>query len=286
MRRTFQYAILCVLALLVSACSLAPTAWAQKSGQTKAEFEGVGIERKHGTVIPQGLLFRNAEGEEVTLGSYFDGERPVILNLVYHECPMLCGLMMNGVTQTLSDLAWTPGDQFDVLTVSFNHRETPEIARRQKERYLNELGKPGAEDGWHFLTGSEASIEALTEAVGFNFKWVPEKQEYAHPTAMIFLSGTGKVTRYIYGMQLPAGDTRKALVEASDGKVGNPIDQVALYCFQFDPNENSYTADAFNLMRLGGTLTVIVLGVALFFFWRRERENLDRARTDEPVAAP
>jgi len=248
---------------------------AQKSGKTHKEFEGVGITRMHGESIPGGVTFRNEDGEEVALKSYLDGDTPVVLNFVYHDCPMLCGLMLNGITQTMKQVDWTPGNEYRVLTISFNHRETPERARSQKDRYVERLGKPGAEDGWHYLTGSKASIAALTDAVGFNFRWVEDQKEYAHPTVLIFLNGEGTVTRYIYGMEVPKNDFRKALVEASNGTVGNPVDQIAMYCFQFDPDKNTYTANAFNIMKLGSGLTVLVLAVALFIFWRRERDELE-----------
>ena len=250
-------------------------AWAQRSNQPREELKGVGIERQLGTTVPRDLTFRNAAGEQVTLGQYLDGETPVILNLVYHDCPMLCGLMLEGFTSSLKGLEWTPGQEFRVLTVSFNPREGPEMARAKKIAYTKRLDRPGVEAGWHFLTGSEASIRRLTDAVGFNVRWIEEKQEYAHPTTQIFLSGDGVVTRYIYGIELPAGDVRKALVEASNGTVGNAIDQAAMYCFQFDPEKNTNTADAFNLMKIGSVFTVLVLGGLLFVFWRREHEALE-----------
>jgi protein SCO1/2 len=264
-------------------------AQAQRSGQQREQLKGVGIERQLGESVPTELTFRNASGETVTLERYFDGETPVILNLVYHDCPMLCGLMLDGFTSSLQSLSWTPGDKFRVLTVSFNHREGPEMARRQKEAYVKRLDRAGAADGWHFLTGDEQTIRRLTDAVGFNFRWVEKKQEYAHPTTQIFLSGTGVVTRYIYGIEVPGGDVRKALVEASDGEVGNAIDQAAMYCFQFDPEKNTYTADAFNLMKIGSVFTVLLLGGLLFVFWRREHEKLEQWETpeqwEEPTAA-
>lgn len=271
------------LALLAVIVVGTTTATAQKSGQMKREFEGVGIERKHGDVIPGDLVFQNADGEVVTLDRYFDGETPVVLNFVYHNCPMLCGLMLSGATSTLSKMSWTPGDEFRVLTVSFNHRETPEMSRAAKDTYVKRLGTPEAADGWHFLTGSEASIAALTEATGFQFRWMESQQEYAHPTAYIFLSGSGRVTQYIYGMEPKPGDVRKALVEASDGSVGNPVDQIAMYCFQFDPEANTYTADAFNLMRAGSILAILVLGATLFWFWRRENDDLRNVEDGHPL---
>ncbi len=275
MRRSFWTYIVAVLLL----SSAANDAAAQRSGTLGREFEGVSIESKLGNTVPLDVTFQNEQGETVALRDYFDGNRPVLLNLAYHDCPMLCGLMVTGLASTLKKMKWVPGEDFEVLTVSFNHREGPDLARKMKKHYLKVLGKPEAAGGWHFLTGSEIAIKRLTSAVGFNFRYVEDKDQYAHPTAAIFLSGTGTVTRYIHGMEFKPGDARKALVEASNGNVGSPVDQVLMYCFQFDPDENTYTADAFNLMRIGGVLTMILLGVMLYVFWRREGQNLERTTT-------
>jgi len=279
------------LVLLIGALvglGISTDAWAQRSNQSREQLDGVGIERQLGSSVPTNLTFRNASGETVTLDRYLDGETPVILNLVYHNCPMLCGLMLDGFTSSLESLDWTPGQEFRVLTVSFNPREGPEVARSKKDTYVERLDRAGAAEGWHFLTGDKETIRRLTEAVGFNFRWVEEKQEYAHPTTQIFLSGEGVVTRYIYGIEVPGGDVRKALVEASNGTVGNAIDQAAMYCFQFDPEKNTYTADAFNIMKIGSVLTVLILGGVLFAFWRREHEELEQHeqwQDEVPVAS-
>lgn len=269
--------------LLVGGLLMAGPIHAQRSGEAPpAKRAGADLNEQLGTTIPLDLTFRDEEGKQVELAQFFDSERPVVLNLAYHSCPMLCGIMLEGVTQVFKEMSWTPGDQFEVLTVSFNHREGPELAREKKEQYLEALGKPEAAEGWHFLTGDEEAIEALTDAVGFQFRWIEEEQQYAHPAALIFLSGEGKVTRYLHGLRPPdltPGDTRKALVEASDGEVGNVVDKAISYCFQYDPDSNSYVASAFNIMRLGGLLTMVILGVTLFVFWRRERSRLDEGAT-------
>ena len=272
--------MLSVLIVVLLGVGLATPVSAQQSGQMRREFEGVSIDEKLGDTIPMDLAFRNTAGEVVTLKQYFDGNRPVMLTLNYYDCPMLCPMMLDQYTRTLKGIEWVPGDEFEAVTVSFDPNETPEMARRQKKSYVEALNKPGAAKGWHFLTGSEASIKALTDAVGFNYRKVEGKDEYAHPTAVIFLSGNGKVTRYIYGMDIPSSDTRQALVEASNGTVGNVMDQIKLYCYQFDPNANSYTADAFAIMRIGGVLATILMGGLLFFFWRRERSGLEQDRFD------
>jgi protein SCO1/2 len=264
----------------------ASPAHAQRSGKQIEQLEGTELNQKLGASIPQGLTFRNAQGERVKLARYFDGETPVILHMAYFSCPMLCPLMLQGLTDAMKDLSWTPGGgQFKVLTVSFNHREGPKLARKKKNTYVQKLGKKGAGAGWHFLTGDRETIRKLTQAVGFNFRWVEKEQEFAHPATAIFLSGKGTAARYLLGIgppDLTGGKMRTALVEASNGNVGNVLDQAVLYCFQYDPNSNSYTASAFNLMRLGSALTVILLGGVLVFYWRREQkknrdEDLDTA---------
>ena len=261
--------------------TLAGAAHAQQSGQMRREFEGVRIDEKMGDTIPLDLTFRNEQGEAVSLGQYFDGDRPVMLTLNYYDCPMLCPMMLDQYTRTLKGIDWTPGAEFEAVTVSFDPDETPAMARRQKQSYVEALNKPGAAKGWHFLTGDPAAIDALTDAVGYHYKKVEGKDEYAHPTAVIFLSGSGKVTRYIYGMEVPPPDTRQALVEASNGTVGNVMDQIKLYCYQFDPNANSYTADAFAIMRIGGVFMTLLMGGLLFYFWRREQSDLEQDSFDK-----
>lgn len=283
---TLPRALTAMLAGLLLVLSWGRPAQAQRSGQQIEALEGVGVDQKLGETIPADLTFTDAEGREVKLSRYFDGTRPVMLTLVYHDCPMLCGLVLQRLTrQTLTDMRWTPGEQFELVTVSFNPREGPELAREKKEAYLGTLGTPEAAAGWHFLTGSKEQIDRLTDAVGFRYRWIEEKRQYAHPAVTMFLSGEGKITRYLFGMGPAAGDARKALVEASDGQVGNVADQIALRCFQYDPDSNSYVADAFNIMRLGSLLFAVFVGVALFFFWRRERDDLDAAQAEAAQAA-
>jgi len=246
----------------------------QTTGTLPPIFDGVGIDEQRSERVPADLAFLDETGAPVTIGSYLNTGKPVVLNFVYHSCPMLCNLVLDGLTKTLKELAWVPGDEFEVLTVSFSPTETPELAARQKVRYVRATGKAEAEAGWHFLTGSQASIEALTAAVGYRFKWVEDAQEYAHPSALIFLSSEGVVTRYLHGMDFPARNVRNALVEASEGTVGTTVDQLILYCFQYDPTANSYVPHAVNLMKLGGLLTILVLGLALTVLWRREKNKL------------
>ena len=238
------------------------------------------MQEQLGDYLDPNLTFTNAAGETVTLGDYLDGETPLILNFVYHNCPMLCHVVLDGLTASLREMEWVPGEQFEVLTVSFNHEETYEVAARQKARYLRDLGKPEAEAGWHFLTGSEANIAALTQGVGYSFAWVEATQEYAHPSVLVFVGGDGKITRYLHGIDYHPRNVRTALVEASEGTVGTTLDKLILYCYQYDPSANSYVLHATNIMKASGVLTLIALGLTLFIFWRREGARLDNLGLD------
>ncbi|GAB5518489.1 MAG: SCO family protein [Rhodothermales bacterium] len=256
---------------------LAFPAVAQPGFTPPAFLDDIGVEEQLGDTLPLDLVFQNEAGEDVTLAEYFDGERPVMLQFVYLTCTTMCNLHLQEVTRTLGEMEWVPGGEFDVLTISFDATEDATIAAAQKQAYVDRLGKPEAAEGWHFLTGSEASIQALTAATGFKFVWLPEIEEFAHASTLIFMSGEGVISRYIHGMLMPPQDVRFALLEAGQGKVGTVTDQLLLYCFQYDPLANSYVLHATNLMKIAGLLTVLILGGVLLMFWRRERRNLDAA---------
>jgi protein SCO1/2 len=262
--------------LMLGALCLPPSALAQRAGDMPAVFDSVGVTEHLGETIPGDVTLVDSEGQPVQIEDVLGRDRPVLLNLVYHDCPMLCNLVLDGLTAALKDLSWTPGDQFEVLTVSFNAAETPDLAARQKASYLTTYGRPEAARGWHFLTGDAASLDRLTDAVGFQYQWVEQQQQFAHPAVLIFLSPSGKISRYLYGLEYDPSDVRTALVEASEGTVGSTIDRVLLFCLQYDPNANSYVADAINIMKLGGLLTVLALGTVLLIFWKREGASQQR----------
>jgi len=234
---------------------------------------GVGVEEMLGTKIATTTSFLDSAGRSVQIGDYLGKGRPVILNLVYHNCPMLCSIALDALGTTLGDLAWTPGNEFDVLTVSFGAGETPEMAAAAKDRMISSLGRRGAEDGWHFLVGEEESIMELTGSVGYTFKWIASRKEYAHPAVVVLLAEDGTITRYLHGIDVAASDVRRGLVEASNGEVGTAVDQFLMYCFQYDPGSNSYVLHATNLMKLGGMFTLLMLGAGLFVFWRKEQHD-------------
>ena len=275
MTKRVGYRVLLLVAskLFVMGFLVALPASAQSTGALETVYNGVGVDQKLGDALPLDLVFTDEQGHSVQLQDYFSKDRPVILNLVYHSCPQLCNVLMDGFTRALKEMEWVAGDKFDIVTISINPSESYELAGEKKLHYLNQLGKEDASDGWHFLTGSQESITAVAEAVGFNYRWLDDIQQFVHPAIITVLTPDGTVSRYIQGLDFDPRDIRLALVEASGGAIAAAIDYVALYCLQYDPNSNSYVAHASNLMRLGGFLTVIILCATLFVFWRRENKG-------------
>jgi len=241
--------------------------------QNADKLRDIGIEEKLGETIPLDLTFTNEKGEQVTLKSYFEEGKPVLLNLIYFNCPSLCSLILNGVADGLHDLRWTPGDEFKVLTISIDHTEDHLLAAQQKEAYLEMFDRPGIENGWHFLTGTEDQIAALTESVGYKFVWSEEAQEYLHGSAIMFLSPEGKISRYLYGVMYSELNIRNALFDAADGKVGSTVERIMLYCFTYDEESGSYAPYAVRIMKLGGVAILLVLGLFLGIFWLKERNK-------------
>jgi protein SCO1/2 len=233
-------------------------------------LQNVGIEQHLDGQVPSDLIFVDDTGRTVKLGDYF-GKKPLILNLVYYNCTMLCGEALAGLSGSMKMVKFNVGDEFDVITVSFNPQETPEVAAAKKQDYLKRYGRPGAASGWHFLTGPAESINALTKAVGFQYQYDPKINQYAHATAIMVLTPQGRISRYFYGVDYPPKDLRMGLVEASQGKIGNAVDQVLLYCYHYDPATGKYGAIVNNILRLGAGLTILILGGLLFVLWRLEK---------------
>jgi len=233
-------------------------------------LQNVGIEQHLDAQVPPDLAFTDETGRTVKLGDYF-GSKPLILNLVYYNCSMLCGEALAGLSGSMKMVKFDVGKQFDVITVSFNPQETPAIAAAKKQDYLKRYGRPGAAAGWHFLTGPAESINALTKAVGFQYQYDPKSNQYAHATAIMVLTPKGRISRYFYGVDYPPKDLRMGLVEASQGKIGNAVDQVLLYCYHYDPATGKYGVMVNNILRLGAGLTILLLGGLLFILWRLEK---------------
>ncbi len=233
-------------------------------------LQNVGIEQHLDGQVPPDLAFVDDTGQAVKLGDYF-GKKPLILDLVYYNCTMLCGESLAGLTGAMRLVKFDIGNEYDVLTVSFNPRETPAMAAEKKKDYLKRYGRPNADRGWHFLTGPQESIDALTKAVGFQYQYDPKIEQYAHATAIMVLTPQGRISRYFYGVDFPPKDLRLGLVEASQNKIGNPIDQVLLYCYHYDPATGKYGAIITNILRLGAGVTIVLLAGLLFLLFRLEK---------------
>ncbi len=254
---------------------------AQLAEQVPKALEEVGITEHLDAKLPMDLEFRDEDGISVTLGSFFDGERPVILTLNYYRCPMLCGLMLNGLVDGLEQMEWTPGQEFEIVTVSINPLETPALAKEKKQNYMKRYGRPSAMAGWHFLTGREPEIDRLAETVGFRFVYDPVEKQYAHAAAIFLCTPDGRVARYLYGIEYPSKRLKLGLLEASEGKIGSTLDQLILYCYHYDPSNRRYSPVAMNIMRVGGGATASILAVALGMFWFREwRQRKSSAKRD------
>jgi protein SCO1 len=234
-----------------------------------APLRRVGIEQKLNTQVPLDLVFTDEAGQQVRLGQYF-GQKPVILSLVYYDCPMLCTQVLNGLTGSLKALTFNVGREFEVVTVSFDPREGAAMARQKKDGYMARYGREGAGAGWHFLTGDEASIKALTEAVGFYFAWDEETKQFAHASGIMILTPEGRLSRYFYGIEYAPKDVRLGLVEASNNKIGSPVDQILLYCYHYDPQTGKYGFAIMNAIRVLGFATFFGLALLIFFLKRRD----------------
>ena len=235
-------------------------------------LEGVGFDQKLNEPLPLDLTFRDEAGRSICLGEYFHG-KPVILVLAYYRCPMLCTQVLNGLVRGMLDIPFKAGRDFEVVTVSFDPRETPEMAAAKKQTYLERYGRPGSANGWHFLTGAEGEIKRLTDAVGFRYRYDARHDQYAHAGGIVLLTPTGKVSRYFYDVRFSPRDLRLGLVEASENRIGSLADQVLLFCFHYDPEEGRYGPAVMRLVRLGGVLTVLSIAIFTVVLWRKERRR-------------
>jgi protein SCO1 len=243
-------------------------------------LDTVGVDQLLDAQVPGDLTFKDETGKTVRLQDYY-GKRPILISLVYYECPGLCTMTLNGVARSLRMLAFTPSKEFEVLTISFDPRETPELAARKKKTYLKEYLQPGlvnhnaadAEGGWHFLTSDEANIAALTKAVGFRYAYDEKTKQYAHASAIMLLTPQGKVSRYFYGLEYSTKDIRLGIIEAAENRIGTLSDAIQLMCYAYDPSSAKYSLAILKVMRIGAVLTVLSLGTFMFVMFRRERRN-------------
>lgn len=242
------------------------------ANQLPAQLEGVGFDQRLGEALPLDAIFRDETGAEVMLGQYF-GEKPVMMALVYYECPMLCGLVLSGISSTLKPLSFVPGEDFDIVVVSIDPNETPALAAKSKEDTLVRYGHPDTAAGWHFLTGDETSIKRLADAVGFRYRYDEATDLYIHAGGILLATADGRTSRYFYGVEYAPRDVRLGLVEASDNQIGSAVDQVLLFCFRYDPSTGKYSAAVLNLMRALAVLTMSVLAILIVRMVIRERRS-------------
>jgi len=260
----------CGNALCLALLLQAPLLNAQSLEEDK--FSEIGIDQKLDEQVPLDLVFNNEEGRPVALRQYF-GEKPVILSLVYYDCPMLCTQVLNGLLSSLQVLSFDVGEEFEVVTVSFDPGETPELAAAKKREYLNRYKRDGAENGWHFLTGTQDQIDALTRALGFRYQYDAETDNYIHASGIMVATPRGKLARYFYGIEYAPKDLRLGLIEAADNKIGSPVDQLLLLCYHYDPTTGKYGLVIMNSLRIAGLATVALLAGFVVIMLRRENHK-------------
>ena len=246
-------------------------------------LQDVGLDQRLNTQLPLNLAFKDEQGRTVRLGDYF-GRRPVILVLAYYECPMLCTQVLNGVASAIGVLKFSVGQEYEIVTVSFDPRDTPEKARAKKATYIERYNRPGAAAGWHFLTGSSREISALTRAVGFRYAYNASADQFAHASGIMVATPEGRLSHYFYGIEYWPRDLRLALIEAADRKIGSPVDSVVLYCFHYDPASGKYSLAVMTLVRIAGVLTLVVGVAAIVWMRRHERHGIAVAVGLAPVA--
>lgn len=249
------------------------TVGAMASTETPRELKDVGIDEHLNSDLDLSLKFKNEKGEEVVLGSFYDGKHPVVISLVYFSCPGLCNFHLNGVVDSIRSLDWSVGDQFQYLAISFDTKENSELAAKKKETYLKSYGRPGSEKGWHFLTADAGTIQKLTEQIGFKYKWNEETKEWAHASAAVVTTPKGVISRYLHGIIFEPKTFKLALNEAGEGKIGTLADRMIWYCFHYDPHQSRYVIYATNIMKVGGIAIILVVAAILLPVWIRSRRE-------------
>jgi protein SCO1 len=278
-----------VLAALALAACASVSAWSQAAPKLQpgdsvpnvkpSILDQVGLDQRLNQQVPLDLAFNDESGQAIQLQQYF-GQKPVLLMLVYYQCPMLCTQVLNGFTGAMNGIVrFNIGREFNVVTVSIDPRDKPEDAATAKKRYLQRYRRAGAAEGWHFLTGKKDQIDALAQAVGFRYAWDPEIQQYAHVSGIMLLTPQGRVAQYYYGIEYAPRDIQLGLIEASKGKIGSVVDQVLLYCYHYDPRQGKYGAAIFNVLRLSALATVLALGGFMLIMFRRDSLAAQKGRT-------
>jgi protein SCO1 len=284
--------LVCAAFLLVAAApayaqmggTVAP-GYKQESGQPSsalpAALREIGFDQNLDQYVPLDTTFKDESGRTVRLGDYF-GKRPVVMVFAYYDCPMLCTMVINGLASALDVLSLEPGKDFEIVTVSFDPRDTPATATAKKAAYISRYKKPNAAASWHFLTGGQSSIDRLTKAAGFRYAWDKDTRQFAHPTGVIVLTPDGRLARYLFGVEYGPRDLRYGIIEASNGKVGSPVDTLLLYCYHYDPLTGRYALGIMRAIRIAGAGTVLALGAFIVVMVRREKHSTGRTRIPTP----
>ncbi|HXZ14167.1 MAG TPA: SCO family protein [Candidatus Sulfotelmatobacter sp.] len=275
-RRLLAFIAVASTALLAApfTCRAQLQAPIQNIGVRPELLKDVGIDQNLNSQVPLELEFRDEKGRSVRLSEFFSKGRPVILSLVYYNCPMLCTQVLNGLLRSLKEQSLNPGKDFEVLTVSIDPTERPVLASAKHDLYTGIYARPGAAEGWHFLTGEEAQVKQLAHALGFRYAYDPGSKQFAHASAIFILTPDGKISRYFYGIQYPERDLRLGLVEASHGKIGTPVDQILLFCYHYDPVTGKYGLLISRVIKAAGLATVLAIGALVFILGRREHYSL------------
>jgi protein SCO1 len=260
--------VLAIVLLIISRGSLN----AATAPQLPPSLQNIGIDQRLDTAVPLNTTFRDEEGEIVPLAKYFN-RRPVLLVPVYYTCPMLCSQVLSGVVAGLRPLSLAPGRDFEIVAFSFNPSETPADAARERDSYTRRYSSRAGIAGWHFLTGTPASIKTLTDAIGFHYRYDPKLKIFVHGSAVLILTPDGKISRYFYGVEYEPKDLKLGLVEASNGKIGSLADQILLFCYHYDPTTAKYTTTVLAVLRIAAALTLILMSIGLLLYWRMERSR-------------
>jgi protein SCO1/2 len=272
-------AIILIAAAYLNVSLLTGHSRGQAIDEDPSQLRGIDIEEKLGEYIPLDFKFIDDHGDSVTLGKYFNQGKPVVLMMGYYSCPMLCGLIMNGIDKVVKETSLKFGEDYQIVSVSIDTAETDLLASAKKKEHLKQIGVSGDSDGWVFLTGEGSQSRGLADAIGFKYYYDESKQMYAHAAVLTVLTEEGEISRYLYGIEYPDKDFRLAILEASQGKVGNTIDRIILYCYHYDPQAGGYVVFAGNVMRLGGLLTFAILAIFLGILWYRDRRKKAMAGT-------
>jgi len=268
--------------LILAATQWSVIAWAQSPGRMNGLANRVGLDQRLGEQVPMDLSFVDEQGEGITLGELVKN-RPVVLCLVYFRCPMLCTQVLNGLLKSSQAMNLQLGDDFEIISISIDPEEGFSAARQKKERYVSAYRRPGAEEGWHFLTGEQNEIDRVAEAIGYRYEYDARSNQYAHPSGIVILTPEGRISHYLYGIDYSPRDLRLALVESSSGRIGTPVDQILLLCFHYDPATGKYGLIVSRVLQITGTTTALALGCYLFLMFRLERRRMVATQQNESI---